>query len=161
VTPFCIIGIGSPFGDDQLGWHIVDMLQQDTRLAQLPRQQMTFIKTDRPGARLLELMQGAEMVIMIDAMESGASPGTIKCFEGHEIEALISPLSSHGFGVGSALKLGQALGNLPNKVILYGIEISNKFLNDPAGEMNKPDISYFNIEKIVNRIASESNSLHT
>ena len=34
-------------------------------------------------------------------------------------------LSSHGFGVTSALALAQALGTLPKNWVLYGIEIEN------------------------------------
>jgi len=161
VAPMRIIGIGSPFGDDQLGWHVVDALQRNAQLEQFPRQQLSFIKTDRPGTHLLELMQDAEVVILVDAMKSGAPAGTIRCFEGPEIEAVSSPLSSHGFGVMSALKLGQALGSLPGRVILYGIEIHNQLLNELASESYEPDPESDEIEKIVKRIVSESNLLHT
>lgn len=121
-TPVRIIGIGSPFGDDQAGWHIVETLEQDKRLKQFSRRHLSFIKSDRPGAGLLDLMHGARLVILVDAMKSGAAPGSIRRLEGLEIEDATTPLSSHGFGVASSLSLARALDDMPARLVLYGIE---------------------------------------
>jgi len=152
VTPVRIIGIGSPFGDDQLAWHIVETLQQDAHFPQLQQQQLSFIKADRPGAGLLELMQGADLVILIDAMKSGARQGTIRRFEEHEIEDLTVPLSSHGFGVTAALTLAQALNAMPKKLILYGIEVQET-------EGIKFDSSLYDIEAIARKITTDAGLL--
>jgi hydrogenase maturation protease len=126
-----IIGIGSPFGEDQLGWHIVDAMEQDSCLPESLRPLTSFIKADRPGVNLLELMKDSQVTVIIDAMQSGAPPGTIRRLEETEIEMEATLLSSHGFSVASALALARALEQMPARFVLYGIEI------DKAGIFNR------------------------
>jgi len=152
VTPVRIIGIGSPFGDDQLGWLVVDALQQNCYLDQTLRQPLTYIKADRPGANLLELMQQAGIVILIDAMQTGAEPGAVKRFESHEVENLVMPWSSHGIGIASTLALARALGELPSRLILYGIEIEDA--RNPVCRL-----SQFDIDKIVRILVDDVRQL--
>ena len=47
-----IIGIGSPAGEDQAGWWVVDALRGSGALDQLPYAVDT-VSLDRPGARLV------------------------------------------------------------------------------------------------------------
>ena len=63
-----IIGIGSPFGPDQLGWDVVTQLQH-TLAEKTNDYQLNFIQCDRPGLRLLEFMQDTDMTILVDAIE--------------------------------------------------------------------------------------------
>lgn len=155
VTVIRIIGIGSPFGDDQLGWHVADALKHSCYPDHLAPQQLTCIKTDRPGAGLVELMKGADLVILIDAMESGVSPGTVRRFEGREIEDVTAPLSSHGFGVASALALAQVLDDIPARVILYGIEGHELSSLSAIPEENKSTFSQDDINLIAQKIAAD------
>lgn len=121
-----IIGIGSPFGDDRLGWVAVEMLQRSTVLTECGAGNISFAVLDRPGALLLTKWQDTERVIVVDAVRSGAPPGTR-----HRLEpgawAAGESVSSHGFGLAAALELARALGDLPPHLVLHGIEI------DPAG----------------------------
>jgi hydrogenase maturation protease len=119
-----VIGIGSPAGEDQAGWRVVDALRSSGVLDQLPRAVDT-VSLDRPGARLVHHLAGADTVILIDAIKSGSAPGTI-----HRIDDIARldgdrALSSHGFGLAAALGLAHALGGLPASLILYGVEIEN------------------------------------
>ena len=73
---------------------------------------------------LLELWQGADTAVVIDAVRSGAPPGTI-----HRLDATHAPLpslvrrsSSHTIGIGDAIELARALGTLPRRIRVYGIE---------------------------------------
>jgi hydrogenase maturation protease len=152
VTPVHIIGVGSPFGDDQLGWLVIDALQHNHYLDQTLLQPLTYIKADRPGANLLELMQQAGIVILIDAMQTGAEPGTVKRFESHEVESLAMPWSSHGIGIASTLALARALGELPARLILYGIEIDDARNTDSS-------LSQFDIDKIVRILVDDVRQL--
>lgn len=61
---------------------------------------------------------------MIDAVRSGSVPGTV-----HRIDATAGPLpatlsaaSTHTLGIGEAIELARALGRLPERIVLYGIE---------------------------------------
>jgi len=120
-----VIGIGSPFGDDQLGWEVIKLLEKCLDLNSFPSSQLQLICCDRPGLYLLELMRDANTVFLIDAVVTGAECGTFHRFKNQEIEAIGNPLSSHALGVAYAIKMGRALDELPPTVILYGIEIGD------------------------------------
>ena len=121
MNPIRVIGIGSPFGDDQLGWYIVDALEQCPYLP-ATWYPVSFIKADRPGINLLELMRYSDTVVIVDAMKSGAQEGTVRRFTATEIEGINTPVSSHGFGVAAALAMARALDQMPERLVLYGIE---------------------------------------
>ena len=120
-----VLGIGSPFGDDQLGWEVVKLLEQFPDLNPFIPGQLQLIYCDRPGMYLLELMRGANTIFLIDAVKTGSVCGTLHRFKNQEIEAVNSPLSSHALGIAYAIKMGRALDELPPNVILYGMEIGD------------------------------------
>lgn len=120
-----VLGIGSPFGDDQLGWEVVRLLQQRPALQAFISNQLHLFYCDRPGMHLLELMRDAQTVFLIDAVKTGAEIGTLHCFKNDEISAATTSLSTHGLGVTIAMKMGQILQILPPNVILYGVEIDD------------------------------------
>ncbi len=117
-----VIGIGSPSGDDQAGWRVVDALA--TR-AFGGSDDVLLEKLDRPGAGLIERFASAECVILVDAVCSGAAPGHLHHLCESDWEAYRGDLSSHGFGVFDALALAQALQVLPPRLEVYGIEIAS------------------------------------
>lgn len=120
-----VLGIGSPFGDDQLGWNVINILQKYDNLKKINSDKLQLICCDRPGMSLLELMRDASTVFLIDAVKTGAEPGTLHRFKNQAIEVVDTPLSSHAFGIADAIKMGHALHDLPLNVFLYGIEIGN------------------------------------
>lgn len=117
-----ILGVGSPWGDDQAGWLTIDAL-----LAHGVRAGGGIVirKLDRPGARLISLLENASWVILIDAMQSDDRPGRIRRFNRQDWPGYRHGLSSHGFGVLDALALAQAMACLPARLDLYGIEIGS------------------------------------
>jgi hydrogenase maturation protease len=77
------------------------------------------------GPALLARWHGAEAVILVDAAASGAAPGTVHRFEAHLSELpreLLRPTSSHALTAAEAVELARALGQLPPRLIVYGIE---------------------------------------
>jgi hydrogenase maturation protease len=74
---------------------------------------------------LLEVLDGTEDVVVVDAVLSGAPPGTL-----HVFDAGSSPLpvdlfgssSTHALGVAEAIEIARSLGRLPKQVRVYGIE---------------------------------------
>lgn len=122
MSRLCILGIGSPSGDDQAGWMVIDALR--ARGVQTGGG-IVIDKLDRPGAALLTLIEQADRAILIDGMQGNGQPGTIRRFDQQDWPAYRGGLSSHGFGVLDALMLGRELGSLPPRVDLYGIEIGD------------------------------------
>lgn len=80
---------------------------------------------DRPGTGLIPIMQHTGHVVVIDAMQSGGQPGTIRHFAKDDWENYAQGLSSHELGVFDALMLARALDCLPGSLELYGIEIGS------------------------------------
>lgn len=125
-----ILGIGSPYGDDQAGWLTVDSLWASGMGA---GGEIVIEKLDRPGANLIPLLEHASWVILIDAMQGSGQVGHIQRFEGKGWPGYGHGLSSHGFGVRDALSLAQALGSLPPRLDVYGIEIGSANPVDAPG----------------------------
>lgn len=124
----CILGIGSPSGDDQAGWLTIDAL-----LASGAGGGAVIEKLDRPGANLIPFLENASRAILIDAMQSGGQVGGIRRFDAQDWPGYCHGLSSHGFGVLDALSLAKALGSLPPRLDLYGIEIGPVAPGDEPG----------------------------
>ncbi|MBI3772114.1 MAG: hydrogenase maturation protease [Gammaproteobacteria bacterium] len=120
-----IIGVGSPIGDDDIGWRVIDTLSAAPWLQPWLGRGVELISLDRPGISLLEQMVDVSQGVVIDAMSSGRQPGAVARFEWPFSTQEAGLLSSHGFGVGDALCLGQALGTLPAKLWVWGVEIQS------------------------------------
>lgn len=118
-----IIGIGSPVGDDDIGWRVIDALSVAQWLQPWLGHGVELMSLDRPGVALLEQMGGVSQVVLIDAMSSGRAPEAVACFTWPFSTEEANLMSSHGFGVGEALSLGQVLGSLPPKIWVWGVEI--------------------------------------
>lgn len=123
-----VIGIGSPFADDRAG------LESAARLAANPPCGVEVVLAERPGVALLELLDAADAVVLIDAVRSGACPGTLHDLDLHAVAAApLRFMSSHGIGVADAVALGAALGRLPARGRLIGVEAG---LTPPGAGMN-------------------------
>lgn len=121
-----ILGIGSPFGADTLGWGAVEALAQSGLAEQFPGLELHFEQSDRPGSRLLTLLGQAAAAIIIDAMHSGLPAGCVRRFVADELTAESGLLSTHGFGIADALALGRTLGGLPGEIVVLGIEMGDR-----------------------------------
>jgi hydrogenase maturation protease len=127
-----IIGIGSPFGDDSAG------LEAARRLSAAPPAGATVVVADRPGAGLLDLLEGADAAILIDAIRSGARPGSLRDVDLRRAEAIVSSVvSSHELGVAEALALARALGRFPSRGRFLGIEAARE---GPSGPRLDPAV---------------------
>ncbi len=117
-----IIGIGNEYRSDDAAGLIVARLLKE-RLAD----SAIVFEQSGDGAALVEAWRGAETVIIIDAMMSGAAPGTIRRLDAntHPIPKSYFRCSTHAFGVAEAIELARALGNFPQHLVVYGIEGKN------------------------------------
>lgn len=115
-----IVGIGNrDRADDGAGPALVDRLAAaglaGVRLAVAPGDMLS----------VLDLLDGASMAILVDAMKAGLEAGAVR-----RLDVSSSPLkgelnafaSTHLIGLGDAIELARTLGRLPPRVILYGVE---------------------------------------
>lgn len=127
-----IIGVGSPHGDDRLGWFAAEALLGSSVLRGFGHQAVAVSLSDRPGLMLLELARDSSKLILLDAVCAGVRPGTLHRLDAQALTAGSGLLSSHGFGIAAALELGRLTGSLPPKVVIFGLEIADT--RESAGE---------------------------
>jgi hydrogenase maturation protease len=114
-----IIGIGNPFrSDDAAGIALAHRLRE-----RVPRG-VRVIEETGEGAALLDAWRDAPAVILVDAVHSGAPPGTLHRFDlqAHEIPSQFFRFSTHTFGVAEAVELARTLHRLPSCLIFHGME---------------------------------------
>jgi len=128
VTDVRVIGIGSPAGDDQAGWLVVDALRR-LGLAERLSCALRIVALDRPSTQLIHEFEDADVVVLIDATRTGARPGTVRQIDRTECFEVDHSLSGHLLGVASALELADALELLPADVRIYGIEMQSAIAN--------------------------------
>lgn len=129
-----ILGIGSPFGADRLGWEVADLLRHSPVLARAGASTLAIYSLDRPGPALLNYLSNARVGVLVDAICSTVHPPSqiLRLEESGIAHVLKGELSSHGVGVADTLALGRALGMLPDRVLLYGINVIDDIEQMPA-----------------------------
>jgi len=114
-----IIGIGNAYrGDDAVGLRVAQDIKKEALV------HVTVSEQSGDGISLMDSWKDSDAVILIDAVHSGAQPGTIHRFDVHTqtIPTKFFHYSTHAFGVAEAIELARALKQLPQNLIVYGIE---------------------------------------
>jgi hydrogenase maturation protease len=120
-----IIGIGQSLrGDDAAGLAAVRLWVEKFHAEALPPGVEVEL-AEVPGIGLLSILESTRLAILVDAVHSGAKPGTIHRLTEDQLESFNrGSNSAHGWGVAETLLLGRQLAqdNLPPQLILIGIE---------------------------------------
>jgi hydrogenase maturation protease len=117
--PVRIIGVGSPHGDDALAWEVVGQLRG--LCGELPDVEYHVVGG---GQRLLDLLDGEGSVLLIDAIAGANEPGMVQRFDWPDARLdTLQPGSTHGLRPAETLQLAAALGVLPRKVVIFGIQV--------------------------------------
>jgi hydrogenase maturation protease len=120
MKPILILGLGNPLqGDDGVGCYVVQKLEQRT----LP-DDVEVMDGGTPGIGLLNLFEGRQRVIIIDAAEMGQAPGEVVRFQPAEV-TLTGPtqrFSLHRSGVADALALARALNLVLPDIVVLGVQ---------------------------------------
>ncbi len=128
------IGVGNLFrSDDGAGRLVVQRLR-----GEIPRGVKALEETG-DGVQLFEAWKGADCVFLVDAVQSGAPPGTLYRFDARteKLPTWFSHSSTHSFGVAEAIELARTMGELPARLVVYGIE----GLDFSAGTNLSPDVA--------------------
>jgi len=120
-APVLLIGIGNELrGDDGAGVEVAGHLRTQVN----PDEIEISVQQGEPIG-LIDAWRGREIAVVVDAMCSGAPPGTIRRLDASS-EALPDGLrgssSTHALGLREAIELARALGQLPPRVIVYAVE---------------------------------------
>ena len=126
-----MLGVGSPFGADTLGWQVVERLEVELRCRDRLRQAIELRREDRPGIRLLELIRPYDHVVLVDAVVADAPPGTLHHLQGDTLLDFRAVPSTHAAGIPEALALGAALGDLHAVIELFGLSVEPATIPSP------------------------------
>ncbi|MFI5372206.1 MAG: hydrogenase maturation protease, partial [Candidatus Eisenbacteria bacterium] len=138
-----VIGVGNrERGDDAAGPEVV------RRLADRGPRGLHTIECDGGLGPTFDAITGAGSVLVVDAMSSGATPGTVRRFDAGEgpLPVAFAARSTHGFGVGEAVELARVLGRLPDRIEVIGIEGA---CWDPGAPLSPP------VEAAIARLVDE------
>jgi hydrogenase maturation protease len=146
-----IIGIGNEYRcDDSIGLVIAREIRERHISSVFVREE------SGEGVALMETWQGYENIILVDAISSGARPGTIVKIDASKeiVPAKFFHYSTHAFSIAEAIELARAMKTLPSKILIYGIEGTNfnagTMISDVVQESGKQVI-----EQILNEIDIE------
>ena len=125
LTNIVVVGIGQTLrGDDAAGLEAVRRWE-----ARYPdsagRPGLRVEISELPGLDLLNLLEGAQAAVIVDAVRSSAPPGKIHRLSPDDLAAFTPDASSaHGWGVAETLQLGRTLSPSLAKcrLTLIGIE---------------------------------------
>ena len=127
-----VLGVGQELrGDDGLGPRIVG---EWVRAHPDSANQASVQVCAAPGLELLEHFANVDAVVLVDAVRSGARPGTVHVLNPGQLRAFDGTgRNSHGLGLAEILALGQELSGplLPDPIIILGLEAGPMELGEP------------------------------
>ncbi len=105
--------------DDGVGVRVVQRLQDVYRLPS----QVAVLDGGTLGLDLLPWLEGVARLLVVDAMETGGPPGTLRRLTGTEIPiALKTKLSPHQMGLQDLLSVAELQGFAPQEMVLWGVQ---------------------------------------
>jgi len=142
-----VVGVGNSWqSDDGAGLAVA------RRLRELVPEDVDVLELEGEPVTLVEAWAGADEAWVVDAVSSGARPGTV-----HRVDAAEAPLprelstaSTHLFGIGESVELARSLGRLPERLVVYGIEAAQI----SAGPELSPE-ALAGVEETIKRLLQE------
>lgn len=119
-----VIGIGNNLlGDDGAGIHVIELLRSKS----LP-ENVELVDGGTLSFTLLEQVENAEHLVIVDAAELDAEPGTVRLFENAEMDAYLSNSrrpSVHEVNLLDVLTAARLRGRMPKRYAMVGIQPLN------------------------------------
>ncbi|MGW4213584.1 hydrogenase maturation protease [Lentzea sp. NPDC004789] len=110
-----VIGVGNEFRrDDGVGPAVARALATSGVHAEI---------NDGDPVRLMEAWDGAEVVVIVDAVR--CTPSVPGRWHRTTLPHTIPVASSHGFGVPEAVELAEALDRRPERLVIYAVEVAD------------------------------------
>lgn len=115
-----VLGLGNPImGDDGVGIAALQRLRNDWELPP----EVELVDGGTWGMNLLPMIETAERLVLLDAVNTGAVPGTVTVLERHELPRYFSlKLSPHQIDLREVLALAELRGALPHELVALGIQ---------------------------------------
>lgn len=115
-----VIGIGSELaGDDGVGLKVVRCVRAHATSG------IAVHELRGDLTELLDMWRGCSAAVLVDAMRSGAVPGSVRRLDiGRDPlpPGLAAPSSTHAISLVEAIELARALGQAPSRLVVYAVE---------------------------------------
>jgi len=121
VPPVLVLGLGNVLlGDDGVGCEVLRRTSE--KYTGVP--EVEFIDGGTQGLALLGYLAERRTLVLLDAFASGKSPGEVTVLTKREIlkPGASRATTAHEGNAGELLAVAQLLGELPQQVLLVGIE---------------------------------------
>ena len=115
-----VIGLGNPImADDGLGVAALERLRQGWSLPESVR----LVDGGTWGMNLLPLIEEAERVVFLDAIDAGRPAGALILLEREELPRFLAlKLSPHQIDLREVLALAELRGTLPSDLVAIGLQ---------------------------------------
>jgi hydrogenase maturation protease len=115
-----VLGLGNPLrGDDGLGLAGLGRLGREWRLPADVR----LVDGGMWGLQLLPLVEQADAVLLLDAIDAGRDPGALVILEREELPRMLAhKLSSHQVAVPEVLAVCELRGTMPARIAAMGLQ---------------------------------------
>ena len=115
-----ILGVGNLLmSDEGVGVHVIQRLVADYQLPE----EVQVLDGGTLGMDLLYYLEGAENLLLIDAVQARKEPGTLVRLEGEDVPAFMSiKISPHQLGVPDMLAAAKLKDVYPQRIVLWGVQ---------------------------------------
>lgn len=136
---FLGLGLGNLLmNDDAAGLRVIYALQD----LYPTRPDFQLIDGGTLGLDLLTYIEWADQLLLLDAIDIGAAPGTVALIEGEDIDGVLeAKVSPHQVGMSDLLAAAELIDDRPRQVTLLGIQfadINMEMTLSPAVEAGLP-----------------------
>ena len=120
MTQVLILGTGNLLlSDDGVGVHTIGRLQEAVELPE----EVRVLDGGTLGLNLLPFLEGVSYLVIVDAMETGGPPGTLRRLDGDDVPAYFSiKMSPHQIGVPDMLLAAKLRDLYPREVVVLGVQ---------------------------------------
>lgn len=145
-----VVGLGSPHGDDRVGWAVAARLAGGVPAG-------TRVEAAADPLALADPPAGCELLVVVDASRGAGPPGSVHRIAWPDANVTTTRgVSSHGVGLAAALDLAAALGRLPRRVVVFAVEGESA---EATAELS-PTVEVV-VPEVVARVIEEINPAHT
>ena len=116
-----LIGVGNPYRrDDGIGPALI------AEVAKHRLSGVTMTVTDGEPTALIDAWTGAELAVVVDAVRCDpATPGRIHRTTAGASLLRTASASTHGLGIPDAIRLAEALGLAPQRLVVFAVEAAD------------------------------------
>ena len=133
-----VLALGNPIrSDDGVGIVALRCLEKDPRV----RGTVDLLEGGTKGLELVSYIAGMSQLLVLDAVDVGAVPGTIVRIQGTELGSLPGKGNVHDLALADILNALRLLGQEPQEAVLLGVQPSTTELGtslSKSGESSLP-----------------------